>query len=352
MTEATQGVQQDTAAQTTAAAVAATAQQTTQNENANGTGANGNTNGTANGTANGAATTVAGGAQQTQQQDPPPYWPTDWREKIAEHASAGDKKAYEKEMRRLSNLDSPYQVYGSFRNLENTWASRNFIKLPPKEGASESDIREYHKALGVPEKPEDYFKDLKLDNGAVLGEADKPIVDAFAAAVHKAGAPPAVVSAALNWYFAGQEKAAADLDQADENYRVESMRALKDEYGPAFERKRNAVAALFATAPGGTDIKNDKSLISRLLGGRTADGKIIGNDPDAVRFLINLALDQNPSAAVVEDGDQSGKSVEKEIAEIEQVMRTDRARYNREFAGRYAELLATRSKIQARAARG
>ena len=255
-------------------------------------------------------------------------------------------------MRRLSNLDSPYQVYGSFRNLENTWASRNFVKVPPKEGATENDIKEYHKAIGVPEKPEDYFKDLKLENGAVVGEADKPVVDAFAQAVHKAGATPAVVNAALNWYFGSQEKAAADLDQADENFRIEAERGLKEEYGPAFNRKRNAISALFATAPGGTDVKNEKSLISRLLGGRTADGKIIGNDPDAVRFLINLALDQNPSAAVVEDGDQSGKSIEREISEIEQIMRTDRPRYNREFAGRYAELLAARGKIQARTARG
>jgi hypothetical protein len=346
MEQATQ-TQPDNAAQT-AAAAATTTQQTTQQTDGATNGANGNTNGTTNG----AATTVAGGAQQTTQQDPPSYWPKDWREHIAKYVSAGDEARFKKEMERLENTADPTAAWARFRDMETTWGRRNFVKLPPKEGATEADIQEYHKALGVPEKPEDYFKDLKLDNGAVLGDADKPVVDAFAAAVHKAGATPAVVSAAMNWYFASQEKAAADLDQADENFRIESERSLKEELGPAFARKRNAVAALFASAPGGTDVKNEKSLISRLLGGRTADGKIIGNDPDAVRFLINLALDQNPSAAVVEDGDQSGKSVEKEIAEIEQVMRTDRPRYNREFAGRYAELLATRSKIQARAARG
>ena len=345
MTEqATQAAQQDNAAQ---AAASATATQGATQQTGTTNAANGQTNGQTNGSAT-AQTTVAGGAQAQQQQDPPPYWPTDWREKIAEHTSAGDKKAYEKEMRRLSNIDSPYAVYGSFRNLENTWASRNFIKLPPKEGASDTDVKEFHKALGVPEKPEDYFKDIKLDNGAVIGDADKPVVDGFAAAVHKAGAPPGVVNAALNWYFANQEKAAADLDAADENYKTTAIQALKEEYGPAFNRKRNAIGGLFATAPGGTDLKNDKALINRLLGGRTADGRIIGDDPDAVRFLISLALERNPAASVVEDGDQSGKSIEKEIGEIEQIMRTDRPRYNKEFAGRYAELLAVRDKVRAR----
>jgi hypothetical protein len=189
---------------------------------------------------------------------------------------------------------------------------------------------------------------VKLENGAVIGEADKPLVDAFAQAVHKAGAPPQVLNAALNWYFKNQEDQAAAMDEADETFRVEAERALKDDLGPAFKRKVNAIGSLFDIAPGGPDIKNEKSLYARLMGGRTADGKIIGNDPDVVRFMMALALDRNPAATVVEDGDQSGKSIDAEIRDIEQVMRTDRRRYDKEFAPRYGELLAARDKVRAR----
>lgn len=280
--------------------------------------------------------------------EPQAYWPADWREKIAEHSSAGDKKAYEKELRRLQSMESPHSVYGSFRGLENTWASRNFIKLPPKENAAEADIKEFHKALGVPEEPAGYLKDLKLDNGLVLGDADKPIAEAFAAVAHKAGVPPAGYNAALNWYLQTQEQQAAELDTRDEQYRIEATRALKDEFGPSYARKTNAIASLFDVAAGGADIKNEKALYSRLMGGRMADGSLIGNDPDMVKFFVALAMDRNPAASVVEDGDQTGSSINDEIAKIEQIMRTDRPRYNKEFAPRYAQLLEARSKIQAR----
>jgi hypothetical protein len=280
--------------------------------------------------------------------EPPAYWPADWREKIAEHASAGDKKAYDKELRRLQNMESPYSVYGSFRGLENTWASRNFIQKPGKDAKPE-EVAKYHKELGVPETPEGYFENIQLANGLVLGEADKPVADGFAAAVHKAGATPAVVSEALNWYLGNQEKAAADLDLADEQFRIEAERGLKDEFGPSFKRKTNAISTLFDIAPGGVDIKNEKALYSRVMGGRMADGKLIGNDPDMVRWLVALAMDRNPQASVVEDSDQGGRTIDAEISEIEKIMRTDRPRYNKEFANRYAQLLEAREKTRAKA---
>lgn len=324
------------AAAAAAGAAAVTDQQTQQN---------GAQNGAANGGAqNGGAPLAAGG--ESPPAEAKSYWPEDWRQKLAEHISAGDKKAYDKELKRLESMADPTNVYASYRAIENTWASRKFIKLPG-EGATEADLAEFRKGLGVPDDPSGY--DIKLENGAVIGEADKPVVAAFTQAVHKAGAPPQVVDAALNWYFKQQEEQAAQLDEADETFRIESERALKEELGPAYKRKVNAISSLFDIAPGGPDIKNEKSLYARLMGGRTADGKTIGNDPDMVRFLVALALDRNPAATVVEDGDQSGKSVDARIKEIENIMRTDRPRYNREFAGEYAELLAVQQKIRARA---
>jgi hypothetical protein len=296
---------------------------------------------------NGADKTVASGVEQ---KEAPAYWPKDWREKIAEHTSAGDRAVYERELARLQRMDSPYSVYGSFRNIENTWATKNFIKLPGKEPKPE-DVADFHKAIGVPEKPEDYFKDIKLENGAVIGEADRPIADAFAAAVHKVGAPPAVVNAAMNWYFQNQEKAAADLDERDDAFKRESNVTLKDEFGPAFKRKTNAIGALFAKAPGGSDVKNDKALIARLMGGRTADGRLIGDDPDFVRFMVSLADEINPAASIVEDASAGGKGLDGEIADIEKYMKTNRIEYfkDEKKQARYRQLLETRTKIQARA---
>lgn len=276
-----------------------------------------------------------------------PYWPGDWREKAAKRIAGDDEKKVKAEMERLARIDDPASVYAMYRQIENTWASKNFVKLPPKEGASEADIKEYHKALGVPEKPEDYLKDIKLENGAVIGEQDKPMVQAFAAEAHKAGVPPAGVNAAINWYFKTQEDQAAKLDEADESFRVEATRALKEEYGGAYKRMTNNIKTLFTTAPGGANVDDAKSLGYRILNGRTADGRLIGNDPDIVRWLVGLAVDRNPADAVVEDGGGDA-SVDSEIDKIEKIMRTNRAEYNAKYADRYKTLLNTREKIQAR----
>jgi hypothetical protein len=292
--------------------------------------------------------TIATGAEEAKKEEPAKsYWPDDWREKLAEHISAGNKKEYDKELKRLQRITDPSGIYGQYRDLEAKFTGGGLVKIPGK-GATDEEIAAYHKALGVPEKPEDYLKDIKLDNGVVIGDADKPLVDGFVQAVHKSGATPAAVNAALNWYYKNQEDQAAALDEQDDTFRRESETALKEEWGPAFKRRSNAIGTLFATAPGGVDVKNEQGLFAQLMGGRMADGSVIGNNPVMLKWLDSLRNEINPAATVVEGGDQTGMTLDAEIAKIEGIMRTDRREYNRTYATRYGELLAAREKIQAR----
>lgn len=301
---------------------------------------------------NGAAQTNDQTTQATngaaQAETAKPYWPENWRERMAEHASAGDKKAYDKELARLQRITNPEGIYGSYRSMENTWASKKFVKLPGDDAKPE-EIAEYRKSMGVPDTPDDYLKNVKLENGAIIGDADKPVIGEFVTAMHKAGAPQGVVNEALNWYYKSQELQAAALDESDDKFRVEQTRDLKEELGPRYNRIINSIQTVFKGAPGGADSKNPNSLFSRIMAGRTADGKIIGNDASVVRWLASLAQDINPEATVVDDADGRGLSMEAEISEIEKVMRTDRPLYNKKYATRYAELLGAREKSRARA---
>ena len=318
------------------------------NEGAANGAANGADKANGAGSEGGAAKTVAAGAE-TETKDQKAYWPDDWRQKVAEYIGAGDEKAVKRELKRLERFSDPTGIYASSRELEAKFSSGGLIKKPGKDAKPE-EVAEYHKSIGVPEKVDDYFKDLKLDNGAVLGDTDMPVAKSFAEAMHKTGAPSETVKAALNWYYSNIEEQAANLDEADEKFRIESTQALKEEFGPSFKRQTNAIASLFSTAPGGADVNNEGSLFARIMGGRTSDGRIIGNDPDMVRWLTAIAQDVNPAAMVVEDGDQSGQSVENEIASIEKRMREDKRAYfkDEKAQARYRELLAARDKIQAR----
>lgn len=272
-------------------------------------------------------------------------WGDNWREEMARHASAGDEKVYKKELARLQRIASPEGVYGMYREMESKFTSGGLVKMPGKDAKPE-DIAAFHKALGVPEKAEDYFKDLKLENGAEIGEADKPIVGAFADAMHKAGAPPQTMKAALDWYYQHQEQQAAAVDEADDQFRRESERALKEELGAAFKRHTGAIPALFATAPGGADARNENSLLARIMGGRMSDGRIIGDDPDAVRFFISLAQEINPAATVVEDGAGTVQSVGAELDSLRALRSSNPTKYwSAEVQAREAELINAQIKM-------
>ena len=293
--------------------------------------------------------TLASGEESPPPKEPEGYWPEDWREKVAEHIAAGDKKAYDKELRRLQRVTDPAGIYGNYRELDNRLNGGGLIKVPGKDATPE-EIADYHKALGVPEEAKDYLDNVQLQNGAVIGDADKPMLEGVLTAVHKAGATQPVVDAMVNWYYSLQEEQAAELDETDDAFQRESENVLKEELGPAFKRSINAIAPLFAIAPGGSDVSNDESLYARLMGGRMADGRVIGNDPDMVRFLIGLAHEVNPAATVTEDGDQSGKTIDGELAEIQKLRTENPKKYwSESVQTRELELITAQQKLQAKA---
>lgn len=299
---------------------------------------------------NGSQSIAAGGDVTQQTTQTKPYWPEDWRQRVAEHVGAGDQKAIQRELKRLERFTDPNGIYAMSRELEAKFSSGGLIKKPGKDAKPE-EITEYHKALGVPDKAEDYLKDLKLENGAVIGDADKSLVEGVLGVMHEAGAPPAVAHKVLNWYYKTQEAQAAALDEADDKFKIESTLALKEEYGPAYQRMVNSIGSLFVRAPGGSDAQNPGSLFARLMGGRTADGKIIGNDPDMARWLVAIAQDVNPAATVVESGAEGGVTIDNEIKALEDRMRSDRRAYfkDEKAQARYRELITARDKIRARA---
>jgi hypothetical protein len=278
-----------------------------------------------------------------------PAWGEDWRAKFAEHVAAGDKKAAEREMKRLERIADPAAVYGMYRELEAKFSQGGLTKIPGKDAPPE-EIKAFQKAIGVPETAKDYVENLTLPNGITLGDQDKQIAGDFAEAMHKAGAPQSVMNEAYAWYLKNEELRAAAIDQQDDDNKTQSLQSLKEEWGPAFKRNTNAISSLFAYAPGGSDMQNDGALFNRLLGGRMADGRIIGDDPDMVKFLVAIAKEVNPVATVVESADGSGKGIDEEIADIEKLMRSDRRAYDKDLnkQSRYLELLEARGKYQTR----
>jgi hypothetical protein len=242
-------------------------------------------------------------------------FPPNWRELMA-----GDDKAY---LKTLARYNSPADFAKKTRSLESQLSSGEYVKkLPPN--ATPEQIAEHRKSLGLPEKPEGYLAPevMKLPDGIVLGEDDKPFALGLAEVALAEGVPPAAFNKQVAKYVELREGLIAQQEEADIAYKAKSMDELREEFGPKFGTKGDPVIAgvnaLLKTAPDG--------VADALLGGRLADengktGALIGNDPNVLRWLIQIAREIDPQATLVPptEGD-AGKDVDARMKEIESWM--------------------------------
>lgn len=262
---------------------------------------------------------------------------TTWRDRLA-----GDDKELRKRLDRFADEKALVQ---SYREMERKFSSGEYKPAPqayPDKGTAEEQAQ-WRKTFGVPDKPEEYVEKIALPNGVVLGEADKPVATDFAAFAHGKNWSPQQYNDALTWYYGHLDKITAARDEADEKRQIEARDALRDGWGARdFTRNINAVHNLIATWPPG--------LGDRVMGGRTADGRLLGDDPDFIRLLAQTSLDLNPAASVLIAGSGEGSSIETELQKIREVAKTDPDKYDRDHAlqARQRELLDAQARTKSR----
>lgn len=280
--------------------------------------------------------TLAAGGEVEPVQAPQDF-PDNWRDLVA-----GDSK---KDRKALDRFASPAAMYESWKNANDKLRSGKLLELPGDD-ATDEDRAAFNKALGVPEKPEEYFDKLALSNGKVLGEDDRANFNSFAEAMHKAGAPPSVVNAAVDWQLQMQEAVVEARAEADAEYRAESENVLRREMGGDFKRFTNAIGTLFTDAPQVMDI---------LLNARTPDGHKLGDTPELIRWLGSTALDMNPTVEMnAPDGDNA-KALNDRLGELQKLSANDKSEYwegprAKELQAEYARLLDVRNRSRNRAA--
>ncbi len=267
------------------------------------------------------AATLAAGAE-TPAPEKPVYFADNWREEIARRKGGEDEKAVAKELKRLQRYTSPEAIWDKATELEGKLSAGGLIKVPgPK--ATDEEKATYYKAIGVPEKPEEYFDKIKLSNNRVLGDADKPAVESFVKALHPKGATPEIISAATDWFLDYQTGVAAEREEADGEYRQASEAEVKKQWGGSYAGNVKAIGALFDSTTGGGDVRD------LLLNGRDAEGKKLGDNPVVLNFLANLGLDHFPQSTVVTS---TGASTGDRLAEIRKFAREHPAEYDQDKA--------------------
>jgi len=263
----------------------------------------------------------------------PTEFPEDWQAKIA-----GDDKDVAKY---LARLGSPAALGKAYAEAQEKIRKGLKPEEPPAADASDDEKKAYREKMGLPADAEAYVKAVELPDGVSLGDDDKPIVEAIAKDFHEANIPASALSLATARVLQMQEEQAEAEAEADETYHAESIAELKQEMGGKYKANMNALKPYF-------DGFNEE-MFDNLMGGRMADGSKIGDNPDAIRFFVAKALEENPAATVVPAGADQGKTIDEEIKALEKRMSEDRDGWfkDKPAQARYRELLDAQEKLSA-----
>lgn len=261
----------------------------------------------------------------------------DWRKEIA-----GDNADWMPTLERFASPKALFESYQAMRQKLSSGELRD-VKPFPKDGKPEEQAA-WRKMNNLPEKPEGYHEHLKFDDGLVIGEEDKPGVDAFLTAAHAANYTPEQAKAAVGWYFQQKDAEAEARATKDKEVAQKTIDALRAEWGGEYRTNMNGIHAMLDMAPAGV---KDKVMTTRM-----ADGTPLMSDPDFLRYMTGLYRQVNPVSTVVPAGDDAAmaKSIDSEIQQIKDVMAKDRKKYNADekMQKRYRELLAAKERMEGR----
>lgn len=259
----------------------------------------------------------------------PPPAGDDWRARLA-----GDD---DKLLGFLGRYTSERAFVEAAKKDRDAVRNKAAVKLP--DNPTDEELAAYRKEMGIPDKPEGYLE--KLPDGLVVGDDDRPYVDTFLAKMHGTNAPKGAVDAALSAYYEIVEEQAATQSQAANVAKNESIEALREEWGPDYKRNLNAMHAHLDTLP--------EAVANVFKNGIGPDGLPVGYNAEVLKWLAAQALEANPLATVVPGaGANQASAIADEMKQIEEVMRTDRARYNRDdkMQERYRTLIDANMKLQ------
>lgn len=229
-----------------------------------------------------AAPPIAGNGEPKAPVAIPADWPTDWHLK----AAGGDAKKAEQ----LARYASPTAVADALLAAQQKIRTGEYKQALGKDAKPE-EIAAYRAAHGIPETPDKY--DL---TALEIADGEKELIGKFAAAGHAVHMTPAQLTHALKAFKdLTAEKRNAELAQ-DQQAAESAEDVLRKEWGDHY-RGHMSLLDSFLDGAGIDGFKQN------LLHGRLADGTPIGSSPAALKFIIGMALKDNPLGIVAPSGE-------------------------------------------------
>lgn len=253
--------------------------------------------------------------------DPEPKPEETWRTKMA----GGDEKF-------LKQLDR-YGAEADFGKAHNELIKANReLQKNAKPTTLDKNATDAEKAVwrennDVPATSEEYK--IELPDGLVIGEAEKPGVDAFVKGMHDINASNETVNSALGVYFAQQDAAQLQQKVFEKEMVDEAHTELKTVYGPEFTANQAILKGWLEKQP---------EVVRDALMRKDDDGNPQHINAEFSQWLINHIRSTDPLATVAGGIESSGTSVQEEIEKIQLVIEKTPEKYDKKMQARMIEL--------------
>lgn len=252
---------------------------------------------------------------------------SDWRSLVSE-----DLRSHAE---RFQSLDDVIKA-----NVETRQRLSNAI-FPLRKNAKEEDVAAFRKAIGVPERIEDYeinqpegWPDDYFENEDVANR-----LKGFAEVAHASNVPQAGFQAILDWYFSETASEQAAMAAEDERFAEQAIAELRGKWGPANFEREKAYADRGAEWALGEDFEEFRNL-------KTSDGKYVADHPMVLSALnkIGRAVAEDTIGAMPVD-QETADSLKSELNKLTE------EQMNASAQGDLAKVRALDDKIMKIAAR-
>lgn len=261
-------------------------------------------------------------------------WPEKWREEMADD--------FEKEKDQIGRYATPKDIWKKAKALEQRISSGEYkraVPFPDKGTAEEQTA--WRKEQGLPESHDKY--ELKLPEGFVIGEADKPLVDAFLKDAHAGNMSPTAVNSAVNWFFKNRDTQMKANQEATAKVRQETEDALRGEWGNDYRKHDSVIDGLLNETLADEELRKD-----------IADARKL--NPGLSKWLLGVALQLNPAGTILPNtGGNQVQAITDEIASLKKMMGDQSSAYWKgpdavKNQARYRELTAAKERMEKKAA--
>jgi len=230
-------------------------------------------------------------------------------------------------------------VWTKTRALEQKLSSGEYKQTTPyPDKGTEDEQKAWRTENQIPETFDKYDigREIKGENEDDV-KAERALVDEFLEFAHSKNTPPEQVKTMVEWFYTKRDK---DMDaqvEAEGALRQDTEDKLRVEWGNDYRGHLNRINNLIETAP--NDIK------AGILDSRMPNGMSLRDSPDAMKFLLGLAIMQNPVTTVVPQGGDQLSSIQDEIDEIKGKMNTKEYRNSPKLKQRYRDLLEAHGNL-------